>query len=324
MTRSQQILAVILVIQLALTAFIFWPQSSGQAANEPLLPNFTAADVISMTIEDADGNRIVLAKDGDQWVLPEAGEYPANGDKNLPVLEKLENVQTNRLVTETESSHKRLKVAPDDFNRKLDITLQDGTQQEILLGNSAGAGATHIRAGNRPQVYLTNEIQPFDLDARATNWIDPVYYIVAQTTTVALMLENKNGTFEFTRDGETWTMQGLNEGEEFAENNLKTVLDQVTTLRMTKPAGKEEQPAYGLDKPQATVTIKTDDGQTHTLLIGTQDEDSQDYLVKSSDSEYYVWIAQFTGDNLTGKTRDDFLLPPPTLQSEGGTSSTGQ
>lgn len=324
MTRSQQILAVILVIQLALTAFIFWPQSSDQVANEPLLPNFTAADVISMTIEDADGNRIVLAKDGDQWVLPEAGEYPANGDKILPVLEKLAEVKTNRLVTETENSHKRLKVAPDDFNRKIDITLQDGTQQEILLGNSAGAGATHIRAGNEPQVYLTSEVQPFDLDARATNWIDPVYYTIPQTTTVALTLENENGTFEFTRDGETWTMQGLNEGEEFAENNLKTVLNQVTTLRMTKPAGKEEQPGYGLDNPQATVTMKTDDGQTHILLIGAQDEDSQDYLVKSSDSDYYVWVASFTGNDLKGKTKDDFLLPPPTPESEDGASSTGQ
>ncbi len=173
-------------------------------------------------------------------------------------------------------------------------------------------------------MYLTDAIQPFDVDPRASNWIDTVYYTIPQTTTVGLTLENANGTFVFERDGETWAMQGLNEGEEFAPNNLTTVLNQVTTLRMTKPAGQEEQPAYGLDEPQATITIKTDDDQTHTLLIGAQDETSQDYLVKSSDSDYYVWIAQFTANDLIGKTKDDFLLPPPTSENESGTSDTGQ
>jgi len=324
MTRSQQILAVILVIQLALTAFIFWPQTSAQAGNEPLLSNFSATDVISLTIEDADGNRIVLAKDGDAWVLPEAGNYPVNADKIQPFLEKIAGVQTNRLVTETEASQKRLKVSPEDFNRLVEITDLNGSKQQLFIGNSAGAGATHVRAGDLPQVYLTDAIQPFDVDPRASTWIDTVYYTIPQTTTVSLTLENDNGTFVFERDGETWTMQGLNEGEEFAPNNLTTVLNLVTTLRMTKPAGKEELPAYGLDEPQATLTIKTDNGQTHTLLIGAQNEDSQDYLVKSSGSDYYVWIASFTGDNLVNKTHDDFLLPPPTSENENSTSDTNQ
>jgi hypothetical protein len=324
MTRLQQILVVVLIVQIALAAFVLWPQSAGQAANEPLLPNFAAVDVISMIIENADGNRIVLAKDGEQWVLPEADDYPANGDKILPVLEKLEGIKTNRLVTETENSHQRLKVAADDHNRRLEVTLRDGTRHEVFIGNSAGAAATHIRAGDHPQVYLTGEVQPFELDTRAANWIDPVYYTIPQTASVALTLENENGTFAFERDGETWTMVGLKEGEEFAENNLTTVLNQVSTLQMSKPAGKEEQPGYGLDNPQAVVTITTDDGRQHTLLIGAQNETGQDFLVKSSDSDYYVWIAQFTANDLIGKTRDDFLLPPPTPASEGGTSDTAQ
>ena len=151
MTRSQQILAVILVLQLALTAFIFWPQTATQASNEPLLTDFSAADVIGLTIEDADGNRIVLAKDGDAWVLPEAGNYPVNADKIQPFLEKIAKMKTNRLVTETEASQKRLKVAPEDFNRMVEITSLDGTKQQLFIGNSAGAGATHVRAGDRPQ-----------------------------------------------------------------------------------------------------------------------------------------------------------------------------
>jgi YD repeat-containing protein len=317
-------LAVILVVQIALIVFVFWPQSLAEGTGGPLLPDFTAADVISLTIQDSDGNRVVLAKDGDAWVLPEGGSYPANGEKIMPFLEKFAGVQTNRLVTETEGSHKRLRVSPDNFNRMVEVTLRDGSKQQVYVGNSAGTGATHIRAGNQPQVYLTGEVQAFEVDPQASNWINAQYYTLPQTATVALTLQNQNGTFEFERDGETWTMNGLTGDEEFAKNNLTTVLNQASTIRMTSPSGKAEQPSFGLDNPTAVVTFKTQDGNEHTLLIGAQNETDNNYIVKWSDSPYYVWVAEFTVKELVERGRDDFLLPPPTAESEGASTDPGQ
>jgi hypothetical protein len=324
MTRLQQILAVVLVVQIVLIVFVFWPQSLAEGAGGPLLPDFAAGDVISLTIQDSDGNRIVLAKDGDAWVLPEAGSYPVDGEKIMPFLEKFEGVQTNRMVTETEGSHKRLNVSPDKFNRMVEVTLQDGSKQQIYIGNSAGAGATHIRAENQSQVYLTGEVQAFEVDPKATNWINAQYYTLPQTATIALTLQNQNGTFEFERDGETWTMNGLAEDEAFAENNLTTVLNQVSTVRMTSPSGKEEQPSFGLADPTAVVTLKTQDGNEHTLLVGAQNEVDNNYIVKWSGSPYYVWVAEFSVKELVERGRDDFLLPPPTVESEGASTDQVQ
>ena len=324
MTRLQQILVGILAVQIVLGVFVFWPRSAAQETGGPLLPDFIAADVISLTIHDGDGNHVALARDGDDWILADAGAYPAQGDKILPFLEKLQGVQTNHLVTQTDASHKRLKVAADDFNRLLEMTLQDGATHKFYIGSSAGAGATHVRVDDQSEVYLTSKLDAWEAEAQPGAWIDTLYYTVPQTATVALTLENAQGAFEFERDGETWTMKGVAEGEAFAENNLETVLNQITSLRMTRPLGKEEKPSFGLNNPKAVVTLKTEEGKAYTLRVGAQDEADRSYVVKWSESPYYVKVGEFTVKEVVERGRADFLLPPPTSESESDSTNQSE
>jgi hypothetical protein len=84
---------------------------------------------------------------------------------------------------------------------------------------------------------------------------------------------------------------------------------------MTAPIGKEEQASFGIDQPQATVTLKTKDGdqeKTYVLRIGAKDPDDSSYVASSSESPYFVRVAEFTGNNFIDKTREDFLELPPT------------
>ncbi len=317
MNRLNQILIAVLAVQVVLAAVIFWPRSAASSVAGPLLPDVTAADVTNVVISDPDGNVVELARSGEGWVLPRAGDFPADGAKITPILDKLAGIKTNRLVTQTEASHKRLQVAADDFARLVELTEKDGAAYKLYLGSSAGASTTHVRADGRPEVYLTGDLSSWDVSAQASGWIDTLYYTVPQTATVALTLQNANGTFEFERQGETWTIKGLAEGETFSENNFSTLLGQVTSMQMMNPLGKEEEPAFGLDQPQAVVTLKTlegDEEQTYTLQIGAQDEQDSSFIVKWSASPYYVQVASFNGTTFTDKTRDSFLQPPPTAE----------
>jgi YD repeat-containing protein len=330
MNRQNQILAAILVAQIALVAAIFWPRTvASETAGGLLVKDVSPTDVVAMTISDADGNRIALAKDGEDWVLPEAGDYPAKADSITPFLEKLAGIQTNRLVTQTEASHKRLKVAQDDFERLVEFTLADGSTNQLYVGSSAGASATHVRVDSQEEVYLTGELSSFDANTAASAWIDTLYFTVPTTATVALTLENENGTFEFENDGGTWTMAGLDEDEVFDETTLTTLINQATSVRMTEPIGTEEQASFGLDNPAAVVTLETgstDSGQaddkTYTLRIGAKDEEDNSYVLSSSESPYYVRISEFTANNFIQKTRDDFLAAPPTSEPEAGATDS--
>ena len=313
MNKSNQILAIVLVAQIALAAFVFWPRTAASGSSGPLLADFKAADVIGLILSDGEGNKIALAKNGDQWVLTEADDYPADGTKVTPLLDKIEKVRTNRLVTETEGSQARLKVASDDFASLLELKLSDGSSHKLYIGSSAGAGATHVRADDHPEVYLTADLNSYDASAQPSAWIDTLYFTVPQTATTGLTLENANGTFEFTKEGDKWSMQGLAADETFNENNFTSLFSQASGIRLTKPLGKTEEAAYGLDKPQATITLKTAD-KTYTLQIGAKDDTDSTYVVKSSESPYYVRVAEFTAKNLIEKKRDDFLQPPPTAE----------
>lgn len=317
MSRLNQILAAALVVQIILVGAIFlWPRPAASSASGPLLPTYKASEVTEFSITNGEGKRLALAKNGEAWVLPEAGDYPVDGTKVTPFLEKLEKVKSNRLVTKTEASHAQLKVAKDSYESLVELKLKDGTTHQLYLGSSAGASATHIRTDDQPEVYLTGDMNSFDANANASAWIDTLYFTVPQTATVGITLENANGKFEFTKEGEKWTLKGLAAGETFNENNFFPFLNQATGLRLTEPLGKEDS-WFGADKPQATITVQTkvgDQAKSYTLEIGDKDAKDNSYVVKASKSPYYVRIAEFTAKNFVDKKREDFLQVPPTAE----------
>jgi len=326
MNRRNQVLSLVLAIQSVLTAVIFWPRSTASgAAAGPLLENFNAGQVVSLTIADMDGNRVSLTKGTQGWVLSEADDYPADGQKISELLNKIEGVRTNRPVTRTESSHQRLKVDEKDFVRLVEVQLADGTTHRVYVGSSPRSNATHVRADNHPETYLTADLASYEVNASASGWIDTQYYTLPQTTTVVLTLKNQNGEFEFERGEEDqWVMKGLAEGENFSQSAFTTLLNQAIAVRMVEPIGRKEEARFGLDQPQAEVTLKSADGQAHTLLIGAKDEKNNNYVAKWSSSPYYVWVAEYTATNFINKTRADFIEAAGTPTPQAGVPPTDQ
>ncbi len=316
MNRNNQILSGLLVVQLILVAIAFWPASTTSGGGSaPLLGEFDTTAVVGLTIRDNENQQIEMSKNGENWVLASADDYPVDGEKVTPVLEKLQTVNSNRLVTQTDSSHGRLKVATDDFERLVEMSLQDGTTHKLYVGTSGGPSATHVRLDGQNEVYLTGDLSMWDVNPGANSWVDTVYATVPPTATLALQLENANGTFEFIKEGENWNMAGLAEGESFNSAAFTAMLNQTISLRMSEPIGKSTQPDFGLDSPRAVVTLHTTEGE-RILQIGAEGEGNS--VAKWSESEYYVYLSSSTANNLVDKTRQDFLEVPQPAGGEGG------
>jgi len=316
MKRHNQILAGILVVQIILSVFVFWPGSAATGASEPLFLELEASDIVALTITDADDNSIQLKVSGD-WVLPDADDYPAQADKITPLLEKIVGLTTGRLVTRTDASHKRLQVSPDDFVHRIDFETADGTKRTLYLGSSPKYGSTHFRVEGQSETYLTSELSTWEAKAEAASWVDTAYLSVPQDDITKLTLENANGTFTFTKDDEgTWTMSGLAVDETLDEAKVTSLIGQAASVNMIEPLGKEEQAAYGMDEPNAVVTVETGD-KTITLRVGAKEPDANRYVVISSESPYYVRVYEYSVKDFVEKTRDDFLQLPPTPTPEG-------
>jgi hypothetical protein len=320
MNKRNWILAAILALQLVAVVAIFWPRGTASSKEAVgLIPGLETDRTVAVTITEGDGSTLRLAKQAGGWVLPEAGDYPVQDDKVPPLLDKIVALQADRLVTQTSDSHKRLKVSEGDFERRIELELADGTRHQLYVGSSPSFGAVHVRAGDQDQVYLTSEITAYDADTAAARWVDSVYFSVPEEELVALTLENGHGTFEFAKEGDTWTMAGLAGDETFDEPKLLALIGRLDSVPLLRPLGQEELVAYGMREPQAIVTVKTksdEEARTYTLRIGAQDPDDLSYVIISSESPYYVRASEFTVKDFVEKVREDFLVVPPTPTPE--------
>jgi hypothetical protein len=326
MNRTNQILAALLAVQIVLVAVAFWPKPATVAGGESLFAGLEADQIAQLTISDATGKQIKLAKETGNWVLPEADDYPCQANKVPEFLEKIAALKTNRLVTQTPASHKRLGVADDDFQRKIELELTDGTIHRLYLGTSPSYGASHVRAEGRDEVYL-GSLSASDAGVNASVWVDTTYFSVTEDQIVALTLENANGRFEFEKDeAGAWTLRDLAADETFKENNVKSLVSRVSSVRMLRPLGKTEQDDYDLKEPNAVVTVETRDDEgntkTYTLRVGAKSDEAaganedNSYVVISSESPYYVRVSEYTVKDFVERTRDDFLELPPTPTPE--------
>jgi hypothetical protein len=315
--RLIPILIALLVVQLGLVALVYWPRPS-QATGEPVFPNLSTADIIALTIADSDGKQLKLTRHGEGWVLPEAGDYPAQNDRINPLLEKLVGLKTGRLVAETAASHARLQVAEDAFVRRIELETVRGERYTLYLGTAPRAGATHFRLQGQDRVYLAADLAAFDAMVEPVSYIDTTYVSIPLADIAALRVENARGVLDFSKEGETWKLAGLAADQTLDTFLVQSLVGRLASLTMTRPLGTAPDAstltAWGLNPPAATITITTrpatGEGKTHVLQIGAKDAETNNYYVKYSESPYYVQIAGFSLDDFVTKTVADFVATP--------------
>jgi hypothetical protein len=316
MKRHQQILIGVLAVQIILGVVVFWPQQAASSTGERLFPDLEAADIVALTIVDNVGEQVVLRKEGDAWVLPEAGNYPANESAVTPLLENIASVNSATLVARSESSQAQLQVTGDTFQRRLDFETSNGETYTIYLGSAPRYTATHFRVAGQVETYLSTDLTTWEFNTRLATWIDTAYTSLDQETLISAVLENANGTFTFVKVDDAWTLADLQEDETMASGVASTIVRNASNLSMTAPLGTTEEAYYGLDDPNAVVTLETEGGTTYVLTVGAMLAEDNNYVVKWSDSPFYVEVAQYSVSAMVENARDAFLDLPPTSTPE--------
>lgn len=324
MNKLNRILAALLAVQIVVLALVFWPRAAASGkAGLSLFPGITADQVTGLTVTgpSTEGQKTVrLAKGADGWVLPDAGDYPVLADKVPALLAKLVALKAGQPVATQASSLKRLKVAEDAYERRIEFSASDGSTHRLYLGTSPSYGAVHVRADDQGEAYLVRDLSAQDAGAAAADWVDRTYLSIPQEQVVAFSLENGQGRFNFEKAGGEWGLQGLAEGETLDAAQVTSLLGRVGSLYLVQPLGKETKPEYGMEQPSAVMTVKTQGGEggdkTYTLKVGAQDPADKSYVVLSSESPYYVRVSEYSVQDLVQKGKEGFLQVPPTAVPE--------
>ena len=318
MNRTQQILLITLIIQVAVAAFVYFPRQAVMPAG-PLLSDYKADDIVQITLENAQKDSLTLKKDKLEWklVLKDGELYPLQGEKVKEALEKLANIKTDRLVTKTSNSHKQLKVAEQDFVNRIVLETGAGKKSIIFLGNQTGSETLHLRLEGTNEVYLTSEIDSNLFSATASTWIDTAYLkIASQDDITAFSFKNAQANFTFEKDAsDQWSMKELVQ-QPLDIEKLKPLLGHLSNMQMEAPLSSKDLPAYLMSSPLAEVTysVKENDAvNKYTFTIGAKENpEANAYVVKSSSSKWYAKVDGFFVQEFINSTKDDFIKKEPT------------
>lgn len=318
MNKIQKYLLAILGMQIILILIVFLLQRPVAASNNLIFPDLKAETVTAINISDSTGNLVSLEKQGDQWVLPLQDSFPVNAETITQLLEKLATIRDNRLVTRSETSHDRLGISNENYERKVEITI-NGNKEIIYFGSSPATSNIHFRLNGKPEVYLTNALTSSEISSSIANWVDTVIYQISSNSVKKIEISNKAGDFVFEPNAESeWSAQPMEEGYQFDQSKWSSLFSGFTTLRFVEPVTKAEKAEYGFDTPQAVMDIEytNDTGETKSgkLILGSQDG-SGNYYVTWSDSDYIYLIPSYNAERFVNLTTEDYSSQIATEES---------
>lgn len=318
MNKTQKILLIGFGFQVALIAIVFLLQRPATAQNNLIFPDLKLESVSAIEISDSSGNTVSLRKQGQNWVLPMHADFPVNSENVQQLVEKLAIMRDNRLVTRSETSHDRLKISDQNFERKVEIEV-NGKREVIFFGTSPVTSNIHFRLDGNSEVFLTNAVSSSQLNTAISGWVNTVLFQIPSESVKKIAISNQEGLFLFEpSEGSDWTSDRLDEGTQFDQSKWSSLLSGFTNVRFVEPVSKTELSEYGFSTPSAEMVIEftQDNGEitTETLLIGSQDEIGN-YYTKWTGSDYIFLISSFNAERFINLGVDDYSSPLPTEEA---------
>lgn len=322
MQRLNTLLAGLLVVQGALLA-VTWLTGHGSEAPPGAEPLITGSieDVTVITVEGqpeapaegaapktpVEAPTVTLTRQGDGWVISSAGDYPAKTEKVEEMLGKLMDLQIRRPIATQAANHPLLKVADDDFSKKVTLTV-GGAQQIVYVGPGA-SNTVHLRRAGDANVYRSNGLSEWGLGATPRTYLNTTYVSVESDDLQGIDVKNAKGAFTLQREGGEWRLQGAPEGQPLDSGKINSLVSAVSKVYMTTPVGKEEKPEYGLGRG-AEITLRyTEEGAERALRyrVGVEKGDTAYMYVKADDRDYVILASKYAVESALLRGASDLL-----------------
>jgi hypothetical protein len=175
-----RLLSLLLVVQLAVAAYLYWPRTVERNAPDALA-TLAADTVTQFTVSDGDSS-VTLARAGDDWTLENG--LSADPIKVANMLQALTEQQPGYPIANSASAPQRFKVAEDDFQRRIELASADGAQT-VYLGTSPAFRKIHARRSDDDAVYLL-QLNSYDAPTASASWLDRSLAAVSDINTLRL------------------------------------------------------------------------------------------------------------------------------------------
>ena len=267
MSRINQILAGVLVVQALLALLLFLRgDDSGIRSLEPLLPDFDPAKVEKIEIvggkkeDEKEQPSVVLAGNGDEWVVASHFDYPVETQKVDDLLDKVKTMKSRGPVATGKARQKQLEVGDDSYQRKIVLHSAGGGETTFYVGASAGARQTSVRMKGSDAIHGVGGLTAYGVAANPASWVDTNYFTIEDKNIASLEVSNANGIFTLERSDDPAGWRVLVNGtplvvpadKDLFVDHIEKLASKVSRINLAEPG----DPKRAVDKPQATVTIR--------------------------------------------------------------------
>jgi hypothetical protein len=204
MNRTGSILAALLLIQLAVSGWLYLGDGDEpREAPGTRLASIDTGRADRIVFTDGEAS-ITLARRGDDWVLPEENDLPADSARIDSLFRRMEELSPGFPVARLESSQQQLKVAPDEFERRLTLFAGEEVLAGIYLGTSSGLRESHLRLEDENDIFATR-LNSYQLPVRRGEWLDKWILSLEEPERI------EGGDFVLSRDGDRWRLSARGE-----------------------------------------------------------------------------------------------------------------
>ncbi|MFT7288782.1 MAG: hypothetical protein ACI87W_002905 [Halieaceae bacterium] len=248
-----RLLSLILVLQLAAVAVLYWPQDTGAVAREALLAAVERGALLSIEITDGEGQRALLAADGERWLLE--SRLPADAARIDVLLAALLASDPGYAIATSDGAAQRFSVDDAGFDRRVVLGTRTGLQI-AYLGSSPGFRKVHARRDGDSAVYVL-ELNSYDAPATQDGWLD--HGLLAQRQLEHFALYG----VDFTLAGERWTRS---DGETVSRDAMQTLLEVLAGLQVSGIAEEGDQDAAAAGEA-LRITLGNEPGQSRLTVL---------------------------------------------------------
>ncbi len=295
------VLSSLLAAQLVLAVAIHFADDE-HGAFEPTedLLSFDSAQIDGLRIEDGEANTLLTKRDGG-WVLPELDDFPADQDAVQQLLDALAGLKQGWPVATSAGAAERFKVDPEAFQRKLTLLSDEQTMATLYVGTSPGFRKAHVRPDGDAAVYAAS-FNSWEAHTKTDDWIDKGILEIAASDIERIEMSG----LSLERGDDGLQLVDLGEDEETQAEAARSLVERLSKLRVQSLLGSEDQATYEQADPTLEIRVRRKDGQNPVYRL-FKPEDTSHYVLKRSDLEHYVTVAESAVKALKDTTREQLV-----------------
>ena len=317
MDRTQRLLIIALVVQIALLLVVHNPfAKKGAATEQTMIPALASMTPEKLEVSGPGEATVTFVKREGIWTLANPDGYPALPGKLDKLIQDLGHLKAGRQVVSSSRYHASLKVADADFERRVRVWEKpsDTPKVELYIGTSPSYGVTHMRLAGSDKVFETTGINSYDIPVEPGGWIERSLTMVPATEVTALQVANKKGKFALEKKEGGWGLAGG--GKPLDSDKVTQLIGTLCGMSIEEPVAVDAK-SQGLDSPEATLVFKRVPAHadsvapqpvTVTVRIGALVQDKQEKrFAARADFPFGGTVAKYGYDRALSVTLADLL-----------------